>query len=243
MNEERIQALFREITNALANLETEIRLTYDTPNENINKDQFLLANIPDNYIRTAEYYRVNYRLNQMIIDRIQINNIAYSLQLSDFFNYMLYRINLFGVIKNLFIKNAIINIFSIQEGILYSSLMSLNSYCRFNGNICRNNSTCQYYVKSRNQLTFNSLLQTFQDRIGFYHVRYRDIMFKLKEIRDNVHLEDVQYSEWAETERYSIDQYHDALLSLRYLKFQLHTSLTAFIARRNNGCTIRTAKN
>lgn len=153
MNKERIQALFNEITNSLANLESEIRLTFDTPNENINKDEFLLANIPDNYIRTSEYYRINYRLSQLISNRIQINNIAYSLQLSDFFNYILYRLNLFGVIKNLFIKNAIINIFSIQEGILYSSLITLNSYCWFSGKICNHNSACQFYVKSRSQLT------------------------------------------------------------------------------------------
>lgn len=239
MNKERIQALFDEITNSLANIEWEIRLTLDTPNENINKEEFRLANIPDNYIRTAEYYRINYRLSQMISDRIRINNIAYSLQLSDFFNYILYRINLFGLIKNLFIKNAIMNIFSIQEGILYSSLITLNNYCWFSGRVCNQNSACQYYVKSRNQLTFNSLLQTFQDKVGFHHDKYRSIMFKLKEIRDNVHIEDIQYSEWAETERYSIDQYHDAALSLRYLRFQLHTSLEAFKKTRNAGCIKR----
>ena len=64
-------------------------------------------------------------------------------------------------------------------------------------------------------------------------------MFKLKEIRDNVHIEDVQYSEWAETERYSIEQYNDAILSLRYLKFQLHISLEAFKRNRNIGCIRR----
>lgn len=150
MNKERVQALFNELTNSLANLEREIKLTLDTPSENINKDEFHLANIPDNYIRTAEYYRINYRLSQMISDRIQISNIAYSLQLSDFFNYLLFRINLFGVIKNLFIKNAIMNIFSIQEGILYSSLITLNKYCWFSGKVCHQNVACQYYVKSRN---------------------------------------------------------------------------------------------
>jgi len=103
MDPERVQNLFREITNSLSNLETEIRTTYNTPNENIKKEDFVLANIPDNYIRTAEYFRVNYRLNEMVSSRIQVNNIAYSLQIADFFNYILFRINLFGVIKNLFI--------------------------------------------------------------------------------------------------------------------------------------------
>jgi len=210
-----------------------------TPDENITKEDFLLANIPDNYIRTAEYYRVNYRLNQMISNRIQINNIAYSLQLSDLFNYILYRINLFGVIKNLFIKNAIMNIVSIQEGILYSSITTLNNFCWIKGKVCNSNSTCQFYVKLKNQLTFNSLLQTFQDKIGFYHERYRTMMFTLKEIRDNIHIQDIQYSELAVGDLYSIEKYHDALLSLRYMKFRLHRSLEEFKVRRNAGCSKR----
>jgi hypothetical protein len=239
MDKEKVQELFRTVTNALDNLEIEIRLTYDTPKENIKKEDFLLANIPDRYIRTADYFRTNYRLNEMISNRIQINNIAYSLQIGDFFNYVLFRFNLFGVIKNLFIKNAIINIFSIQEGILYSAAITLNKYCKDGDNVCKNHSTCPYYIKSRNKLTFNSLIQTFKDKVGFHHDRYREIMFKLKEIRDNVHIEDVKYSEWAETERYSIEQYHDALLSLRYLNFQLHTSLTAFRTNRQKICIRR----
>ena len=238
MDKEKVQEFFRQITISLENLENEIRSTYDTPKENIQKEDFLLANIPDNYIRTAEYFRVNYRLSQMISNRIQINNIAYSLQIGDFLNYILYRINLFGVIKNLFIKSAIINNFSIQEGILYSSAMTLNEYCRFDDKPCKNNTKCKYYIKSRNQLTFNSLFQTFQEKIGFHHDKYREILFKLKEIRDNIHLEDIIYSEWTK-DRYSMEQYYNAELSLRYLKLQLHGSLAEFRTNRRIGCIIR----
>lgn len=242
MDSVRVQNLFQEITNSLRILETEIRTTYNTPNENIKKEDFVLSNIPDKYIRTAEYFRVNYRLNEMISSRIQVNNIAYSLQIADFFNYILYRINLFGVIKNLFIKNAIINIFSIQEGILYSSVISLNEYCKFKDTGCKHHHNCPFFIRSRNKLTFNSLMETFREKVVFHHDRYREIMFKLKERRDNVHLEDVQYSEWAETDRYSIEQYHDALLSLRYLKLQLHVSLDTFRRHRSEGCILRKPK-
>lgn len=236
MNIERIQNLFNEVGNALAKLEQEIRVTLDTPRENINRDDFSLANIPDNYIRTGEYYRINYNLSNLLNNKTQIDNIAYSLQLSDFFNYIINRLNIYGVIKNLFIKSAIINIFSIEEGLLYSSLMSLNSYCWFDEKVCNLNSNCKYYVKARNQLTFNSLMQTFQDKIGFHHERYREIMFRLKEIRDNVHLEDVKFNEWAENEKYSLNQYNEAILTLRYLKFQLHRSLADFRRNRDEGC-------
>ncbi|MDA3779009.1 MAG: hypothetical protein PF487_02055 [Bacteroidales bacterium] len=239
MDKVKIQKYFNDTSQLLTALENEIRLTHATPFDNIERNDFTLINIPDRYIRKADYFRIEYKLNEIISDPNIINNIAYSLQLSDLHNYFINRFNLFGIIKNLYLKNAIINVFSIEEAIFYGTLITLNKYCWFNGKVCSKNANCEFYVNTRSKLTFYSLIETFKDKLNFHHDRFREIIFNLKEIRDNVHIEDVKYSEWAADDRYSFENYNNAILTLRYIKIQLHKQVFEFKEKRDKGCKKR----
>jgi|WetSurMetagenome_2_1015567.scaffolds.fasta_scaffold149530_2 hypothetical protein len=236
MDEAKVQSFMRDVSQALSSLEREIRLSHNTPFDNIERNKFLLINIPDRYIRTAHYFRTEYKLSDLISDEIQINNIAYSLQISDLHNYFINRFNLFGVIKNLYLKNSIINLFSIEEAILYSTASSLNDFCSYNGKLCYYHEKCGFYIRRRNQLTFYSLIETYKNKIGFHHDKFRELMFKLKEIRDYIHISDVQYSELVEKDKYSLDQYNNSMAVLRYTRRQLPKLVIEFKSRRNANC-------
>jgi hypothetical protein len=239
MDKIKIQKYLNDASQVLEFLENEIRLTHSTPIDNIERNDFILVNIPDRYIRKASYFRNEYRLKEIISDSNLVNNIAYSLQLSDLHNYIINRFNLFGVIKNLYLKNAIINIFSIEEAILYSALMNLNKYCWFGDKICSKNSSCEFYVNTRSKLTFYSLIETYSTKINFHHDKFREIIHKLKDIRDCVHIEDVEHSELLANDRYNFENYNNAILTLRYLKIQLPKQINEFIVKRNKGCKKR----
>ena len=108
-----IQEKFDEAGKLLKELEDLIREDYQTPKENIDISKYEGIKFPPNYIRTAEYFRREYNLDKLISISTKIDNIAYSLQLSDFFNYLINRFHVYGIIKNLLIKQSIINSFSI----------------------------------------------------------------------------------------------------------------------------------
>lgn len=236
MNKDKVQRLFNSSSASLYELEAEIRLTHNTPVDNILRNEFILINIPNKYIRKTEYFRKEYRLSEYINDSRVVDNIAYSLQISDLHNYFINRFNLFGIIKNLYLKNAIINLFSIEEAILYSAITTLNKFCWQNNKVCKKNNSCEFYVKTRNNLKFNDLVEVYQKRIGFYDQNFIEVLNKLKEIRDCVHIEDVKYSELLASDTYSMTNYNNAITSLHFMKINLPKQIRDFVQKREIGC-------
>ncbi len=78
MKSESIQEKIQEASNTLADLEAIIRRDYNTPIENINTNDYLLINVPDHYIRTAQYFRYYYQhTKNPRIDRKDMNEKIY----------------------------------------------------------------------------------------------------------------------------------------------------------------------
>lgn len=239
VRDERINSAFIRATESIRELESIIRESYETPKKNLNIEKYDGIRIPSAYVRPASYFRSEYKLTQLISDQVQVNNIAYSLQASDLYNYFVNRFYLFGVIKNLFIKQTIINLFAIQEGILYSTLMTLRSYCIFNNLVCKKASSCRYYIKSRNTLTFPELISTYDEKINFNDEKFLSYLKKLKAIRDCIHIEDVKFSEWSGEEVYGLDNINLAVWNLHFIKYNLLDKVNEFKKTRDGGCAKR----
>lgn len=234
----KIQELFSKATVALRDLEEEIQKEYKYPEGNVNTENFYLINIPSNYIRKAWNFRKDYKLDALINDPVRISNLTYALQFSDLLNYKLNRFNYWGIMKNLMLKHAIINIYSVIEGILYGVVIRLNNDCRINNDVCSKAHKCPVYIKSRNKLTFYDMLEVFKSKIGFYNKTYFQKIAEFKEIRDNIHIEDVQYNELFSVEnKYTIENYNYACLTLQATRDLLPDMVHEFEKNRAKECS------
>jgi len=233
----KLQSLIDLSTNALRDIEKEIRLEYDTPTENIDVKKLKLIGIPENYIRTASYYKKEYNLYKLISTKNERDNIAYSLQLSDLFNYFLNRFNIFLSVGALFRKQAIINIVSIQEGILKCSYNDLRNFCvDENGNTCSLNSNCDFYLKSLKNIRHNGLLDNYKNIIHFYDVTIFEKLKEQKGIRDKIHIHEIQENELEFNDDYTRKKYNESIKTLQYLKKNLLSDIEEFKTRRKGGC-------
>lgn len=167
IEEETIQKM-KSITASLSDLELLLSNNgYKCPEKQLHIERNNKITLPFGYIRKADQFRIDYNLFKLIDDRTVINNIAYSLQMSDFYNYVLNRFNIFLSIDQYFTKYAITNIFSSFEALLFASVAKLHKFCiSKDGVICSKCNKCSYYINSVNQFKFKNLLDLYIEKIG-----------------------------------------------------------------------------
>jgi len=232
-----IQDLINIASESLFKLEERIRLDFQTPEQNIKPEDYLLINLPDNYIRRAEYFRESFKLKELIDDKDARDNIAYSLQLSDLNNYFINRFNLFWSVGVLFRKQALINIISIQEGMMKCTYDSLRQHClNTDGTVCELNVGCDFYLKNLNKIRNNGLLEAYQKVIGFYDEELFKMLKEQKIVRDKIHIHVVDENEFKEDKNYTIEKYNEAVTVLKFLKEFLPNAISDFKNRRKQGC-------
>lgn len=240
MDKENIQTLFNEASESLKRLEKEIKRHVDTPVENIDTDDFQRVFLPDGYIRRVQHFREAYQLNKLFgNNKAFIDNVAYSLQLSDLYNYVINRFHLFWSVEKLFLKSAIINLVSVHEALLYCTLKELHSFCVFDGKVCPHNQSCGGYIKSINKMRFQGALDTYRHKIGMHNENLFEKLISLRKLRDNIHIHTVSLNEFYENEDYCKKKYNEAILCLRYLKMHLYDTITSFKEYRDIYCIVR----
>lgn len=74
-----------------------------------------LMRLPRNYIRTASCFRESLNI---IDDEVLRKNISYHLQLSDLYSYIMNRMHIWGVIRDMIVKYQVVNMAAITESIL-----------------------------------------------------------------------------------------------------------------------------
>ena len=230
-----IQLAFNFASEAINGLEEEIRKKHKPPFQNIKPEEYELIGIPWGYIRSAAYFRNQFSLKKIISKPNRVDNIAYALMQNDMYDYIIHRFGIFGIVKTLFYKAAIINIHSIVEAILYSSCDTLNSLCRIKGEICKKSRTCPFYIKSAKGQKFDGLVTIVNENLKV-EFDIESITF-LKSLRDNIHIQHITYSEWKAEKIYTYDHYTLGIKVLRQIKDDLPNRVTEFIESRSLGCT------
>lgn len=86
---------------------------------NLDINEWHRIKIPNGYIHNTTYFYEKYHLEEIVKTWQVQANIAYSFQLSDFYNYLFNRFNIWGSVIIMFYKNAIINLVSIFEALLF----------------------------------------------------------------------------------------------------------------------------
>jgi hypothetical protein len=235
--EQEIQAAFNKASIAMTELEATIDKYYNTPSENIPSEQFVKIKFPSGYIRTRYYFAHRYNLNLIISNQRQRDSIAYSLMLSDLHNYFINRVQVWGIIKKLLLKGAIINLVSIIEAMLICSLGDLHVHCRVSqGVICKSQSKCSFYIKSSKNIKIAVAVEILERVLLLGDTSILQDIIDLNSIRNNVHLSILQRHEFINDD-YSLLNYNKAIRVLTYLQANHSTIISAFLNARKAGCT------
>ena len=101
--------------------------------------------IPSGFIGTRYLFVEEGHLKDLVPNRAKRSNIAYAMQLSDFYRYTLNRFYIWGSVETMLCKSAIINLVAIMEALILESANCINNYCkqcpridRFKSNLTKN---------------------------------------------------------------------------------------------------------
>lgn len=76
-------------------------------------------NFPNGYVRVNETFQRKYHLNDIVKEVSTVKNLAYALQLSDFYNFVFNRFYVWGSLESMMCKSAVINLVSIFEALIF----------------------------------------------------------------------------------------------------------------------------
>lgn len=202
-NNERISELLRE------NEELLRKEGFELPNENFVVGDWYKIKIPSGYIRNTTYFYEKYHLDSIVKEWQVRANIAYSFQLSDFYNYLFNRFNIWGSVVIIFYKNAIINLVSIFEALI---LECANNICECPSE-CQRVTACKlHFSKEARNNSYMALAR--MNALGIISYS-EEKMARIKEIiglRNRVHIRLAEKSEFSSAD--FCLELHDEVIAL-----------------------------
>ena len=224
-NNERISELLRE------NEELLRREGLEPPNENFVVGDWYKIKIPSGYIRNTTYFYEKYHLDSIVKEWQVRANIAYSFQLSDFYNYLFNRFNIWGSVVVIFYKNAIINLVAIFEALIFECA----------NNICECPSECQrvaackvHFSKAQRNNSYEAL--TRMNELGILSYG-EEKMARIKEIitlRNRVHIRLAEKSEFS-SEDFCLNLHNEVITLIQELSEAIYNNGIKLYSRCNQG--------
>lgn len=210
----------REISELLTENEKILREQgFDPPEENYAADEDDKIKLPWGYIRTKDSLIRKFHLEEIASNWTIRSNIGYALQLSDFHNYIFNRIYLWGPVKTMFYKSAVINLISIFEAIV---LECANQIC-YNPSKCRLRKKCDKpFNKEQRNNVFSALQRLNELNVTSFS---DDEMIRIKELielRNRVHIRLANEKEYLSDE-FDLSLYNEAIKLLQSVSEQIYT--------------------
>ncbi len=192
---------------------------FNIPRDNFafdpDKEAHLRIQIPKGYIRTKNYYMSEYGLYRICNgDEAKASNIAYSLELSDFYNYILNRMGIYGPILAMMYKQATINIISIIEVFVKTYAETLRQKCME----CPKRNDCRRMLSKKKHIKmhFNDLIDVYKQEClidGISDGAYTRIC-ELYVYRNSIHLSKSKDNELKE-DMHSRKLYNEAIMYMK----------------------------
>lgn len=193
--------------------------------------------LPAGYIRTAKYFRDAYQLPPSIGDLSTRNNIAFALQYSDFLSYIDNRFYLGDyTIKDVFYRSATAHVMSIFESILFGLVETAHRHCMTDDSPCKKSKKCEWYMRSPKKYGFTGSIEMVVEKgIYAFDDDTKQVIIKLKEIRDRVHMWDAGSSDFHD-EKFSVKNYNEAMAMLHLMRDEVIDAFRTYHGRQVFGC-------
>lgn len=229
-----IESLFNNINRDLGRIEYLLRGYFHNPTYEYFAKKI---NIPSGLVREKLFFINAYKLTYIISSSDLRNAISFALIQADINAYLMNRINMWGIARTLFIKNALINLASIIEGIIIGTLQTAHSFCIRGNVICKFNSKCVFYVNSTKHMKFKQAIPLYFDKFKVDKDDVKDEVLELLNIRNNIHLTLLNQSEFGDQfyNNEKLKQAYDILVFLRDNQIEY---INKFTEARKEGCLI-----
>lgn len=223
--ENKIIANNNEISRLLSENESLLKeIGYEPPNNNYAVESRWRIRIPSGYIRTSAVFWNKYHLNQIVQKRDVKNNISYSLQFSDFYNYLLNRMYIWGSVQTMLYKNDIINIVSIIEALILEATCNVRKHCEN----CQNINKCRNHISKAEKDNMKAALKKlcFISVLDFSLEKVKEIC-ELVDLRNRIHIRLANNNEFLDA-KYNLELHNKAILLLREIAEELNKQVVPY---------------
>ena len=125
------------------------QMGYAPPASNFAPTPRNRIHFPTKYVRTKNYYENKYRLSEFFSNKKVVNNVAYSFQMSDLYNFILNRFYVFGPLEAMIYKTAIINYVCIIESLIGQVFDDMHKFC----GQCNKHNSCEFFMPKSNNFS------------------------------------------------------------------------------------------
>ena len=184
---------------------------YNPPINNISVKMEERIKFPPGYIRTADEFIQSYCLNDLVKDKHIRKNIAYALQLSDYYNFILNRFNVWGSIEVMLYKQAFINIISIMEALILESVSRINDNCKQ----CKKIDKCENNINKFDRGNMKYAVEKLYG-IGILKISENEKkrMIELYDLRNKIHIRLNEINEFMD-DKFNNDLYNEGIKLLK----------------------------
>ncbi|MCR5024082.1 MAG: hypothetical protein K6A90_07100, partial [Lachnospiraceae bacterium] len=149
-------------------------------------------------------------------------NIAYSLQLTDFNNYIITRMGLFGSVLAMMHKQATINFVSIIEGLIKSYLATIWGKCKN----CPRNETCsRKIIRKHKEGIFKNIIRVYKEyELLDLDDEIYDRILTLYRYRNSIHLTKLRSDDEEDLED-SISTHNEAVEKLKLIDDSMKSNI------------------
>lgn len=190
---------------------------YNPPCSNFSVKKEERINMPAGYIRKSGDFWKKYHLVELVESRNTRNNISYALQLSDYYNFLVNRFNVWGSIEIMLYKQAFVNIVSIIEALILESANRMNKFCQK----CPNISRCKNNICSRDRENMKCAVEKlFKMGVLKIDSEKKLRLIELYDLRNKIHIRLNEQNEFLDN-KYNMNLYNEAIRILQIVDEQL----------------------
>lgn len=215
----------KKITNLLNENEKLIRKNgLNPPETNFTVDKEKRISIPTGYVRRSGEFWSKYRLNEIVIERNTRNNISYALQLSDYFNFIVNRFNVWGSIEIMLYKQMFVNVVSIIEALVLECSSNINLYCQK----CDRIGKCE---KNLNKEERGNMKCAVEKMVVLGILTFNDTeknrLIELYDLRNKVHIRLNKQNEFLDN-KYNKELYNETIVFLKRIDEMIFVNGTKY---------------
>lgn len=210
-NNQQISELLRE------NEELLRQAGYNPPVKNFTLPQNEQIQFPSGYIRTVYGFNEKYHLNAIFPYRHSRHNVIYALEVSDLMNFVFNRINIWGPVKTVFYKLAIVNLVSIMEAII---LEAANNICK-NASHCAKTKKClKHFSNTERNNARKALEKLVLIDVLDYNEHKLARLQEIMDLRNRIHIRLAPGSE-LQLDNFNLELYNETIQFLQDLDNQI----------------------
>ena len=217
-NNKRISELLSDNENTI------MEAGYKPPTRNYSVESEDRIKIPAGYIRTTQQFVSNYHLMELVLDNNTRKNIAYALQLSDYYNFIVNRFFVWGSVETMFYKQMFVNIISIIEALINESANRINSFCKN----CSSISKCKKNINKNERLNMKEAATKLRS-LGILNISSDDLerLIELYDYRNRVHIRLNEQNEFLD-DSFNLKLYNESIELLKRIDIILYETAVPY---------------